>query len=100
MTGADTNDVETNDPKTINYKDRSVWMRGLYMLIFIFLMGVAKFVTMVVVLLQFLAVLFTSETNQNLLKLGESLSRYQYQILMYLTYNSEEQPFPVGDWPA
>lgn len=82
------------------YKDRSAWMRGLYMLIFMLFLGVAKFVTFVVILVQFIKVLFTSDTNPKLLGFGDSLSQYQYQILLYLTYNTEQQPYPMGDWPA
>lgn len=81
------------------YKDRNVWLRGLFMLIFIFFMGVAKFVIIVVVGFQFLAILFTGEKNNNLQKFGKSLSIYEYQIILYLTYNSEVRPFPIGDWP-
>jgi len=88
-----------NDETTESYKDRSVWLRGLYMLIFMFFLGVAKFVTFVVILFQFFTVVFTSETNKKLVKFGKSLSVYQYQVLMFLTYNSEEHPFPMGDWP-
>ena len=87
-----------NDQTTESYKDRSVWLRGLYMLIFTLFLGVAKFVTFVVVLFQFFTVVFTTETNKKLVKFGKSLSIYQYQILMYLTYNSEEHPFPMGEW--
>ncbi|MFT5558356.1 MAG: hypothetical protein ACJAYB_001825 [Psychromonas sp.] len=82
-----------------HYKNRSVWLRGLFMLIFIFLMGVTKFVTVVVVGFQFLIILFTAEKNDNLLNFGKSLSLYEYQIMLYLTYNSEFKPFPMGDWP-
>jgi len=89
-----------NDKQEQTYKDRSVWLRGLFMLVFILLMGVAKFVTLIVVLLQFLAVLFTAEKNINLLQFGKSLSVYQYQIVLYLTYNSEERPFPISEWPG
>lgn len=88
-----------DDKKTAFYKNRSVWVRGLFMLLFIFLMGVAKFVILVVVALQFLMVLFAGQTNDNLVRFGKSLSVYQYQIMLFLTYNSEFQPFPVGDWP-
>ena len=63
-----------NDQQEKPYKNRSVWLRGLFMLIFIFLMGVAKFVTLVVVLLQFLAVLFSCDTHKNLLQFCKSLS--------------------------
>jgi len=82
-----------------SYKDKTVWLRGLYMLIFSFLLGIVKFVAFAVILFQFLSVLFSAETNKQLLTFGRSLSLYQYQIMMYLTYNSEQQPFPMGKWP-
>jgi len=88
-----------NDKNEQHYKNSSVWLRGLFMLIFIFFMGVVKFVTPVVAGFQFLAILFTAEKNNNLLKFGKSLSVYDYQIMLYLTYNSEFKPFPMGDWP-
>ena len=88
-----------NDQTTESYKDRSVWLRGLYMLIFMLFLGVAKFVTFVVILFQFFTVVFTTDTNKKLVKFGKSLSIYQYQILMFLTYNNEEHPFPMGEWP-
>ena len=86
--------------KTQFLKNRNVWKRGLFMLLFIFLMGVTKFVTLVVVGFQFLVVLFTGKYNENLLNFGKSLSTYQYQILLFVTYNSEFQPFPIGEWPS
>lgn len=88
-----------NDKITESYKDRTSWMRGFYMLIFMFFLGVAKFVAFVVILFQFLTVLFTAETNKRLVKFGQSLSMYYYQVMMFLTYNSEEHPFPMGEWP-
>ncbi|MDA3807540.1 MAG: DUF4389 domain-containing protein [Thiomicrorhabdus sp.] len=87
------------DETVKSYKDKSVWMRGLYMLIFIVLLGVAKFVGFVVILVQFLTVLFTAETNEKLVRFGKSLSLYQYEIMLFLTYNSEVHPYPMGEWP-
>ena len=52
-----------------------------------------------VVVLQFLQVLFTGKVNVYLLQFGKSLSVYQYQIMLFLTYNSETQPFPMDNWP-
>ena len=82
-----------------SYKSREAWQRGLFMLLFIFLMGLAKFVILAVVGIQFLAVIFTGQRNENLLRLGKCLSTYQYQILLFLTYNSEFRPYPIGEWP-
>lgn len=72
-----------NDEKTESYKDRSVWMRGLYMLIFMFFLGVAKFVALVVILVLFLTVLFTAETNKKLVRFGQSLSIYRLFSISY-----------------
>ena len=69
------------------------------MLIFMFFLGVVKVVAFIVILFQFLTVLFTADTNKKLVSFGQSLSTYQYQIMMFLTYNSEEHPFPMGEWP-
>ena len=92
-------DFVMNDENTDTYKDKSTWMRGLYMLIFMLFLGIAKFVSFAVILFQFFTVLFTSKSNPKLIKFGESLSIYHYQVMMFLTYNSEEHPFPMGDWP-
>ncbi|MFV2058732.1 MAG: DUF4389 domain-containing protein [Thiohalomonadales bacterium] len=88
-----------DDENLKTYADRKVWLRGLYMLIFLFFMGVAKFVAFAVIIFLFLTVLFTAETNQKLVKFGQSLSTYQYQVMMFLTYNSEKHPFPMDEWP-
>ena len=89
-----------NEPNPKPYKDRGVWERGLYMLIFMFFMGVVKVVATVVIVFQFLTVLLAAEPNRRLLRFGKSLSIYQYQIMLFLTYNREEHPFPMGDWPV
>ena len=84
---------------TENLKQQSTWMRGLYMLLFAVLYSLAEFVLIAVVVLQFLLKLFTGETNPRLLKLGQSLATYIYQIIKFLTFNSEYQPYPFGAWP-
>ena len=82
------------------YKDRSTWMRGLFMLLFVALHNVAAVVIGAVAILQFAWKLITGETNPRLLRFGEDLGRYFYQIMRFLTFNSEEKPFPFADWPS
>jgi hypothetical protein len=79
--------------------ERTIWSRGLYMLLFVLCLWVAKFVTGVVVVFQFFTVVFTGSTNQKLLSFGQSLSTYHYQIILFLTFNSEAHPYPLNDWP-
>lgn len=79
---------------------KQIWLRGLYMLLFVAIYHVAEFVIGVVVILQFLFSLFTGQVNTRLLQFGRSLSRYAYQVLCYLTFNSEQMPYPFDDWPS
>jgi len=79
---------------------KSTWIRGFFMLIYAFLYGVARIVITAVVLFQFGAMLLTGHLNERLLSFGQSLSLYSYQIIRYMTYNTEEKPFPLGPWPA
>lgn len=83
----------------ITTKPANIWQRGLYMLLFSFLIGIAKFVAFSVIALQFLFVLFSNTPNQQLLKFGLSLSTYTYQIMLFLTFNSEDLPYPINEWP-
>ena len=80
-------------------KERKTWLRGLYMLLFAIFYAVAEIVITVVVIFQFLLALFTGKSNERLLKLGQSLSTYVYQILQFLTFNSDYHPYPFGAWP-
>ncbi len=82
-----------------NLKSHSTWMRGLYMLLYLVFARIAELVLMVVIVFQFLLKLFTGDTNDRLLKLGQGLSTYIYQTLQFLTFNSEYQPYPFGAWP-
>jgi len=76
------------------------WTRGLFMLLIAFLMEVAKVVTGAVVMLQFLFAIFSGEVNPNLRQFGGSLAHYIYQCVRFLTYNSNEKPFPFQAWPS
>ena len=99
--GDDVASSSDEQPKPLeqNLKRRSTWLRLLFMLLFLFLWGVSRVVTAAVVLIQFLWLLLTAETNEQLLKFGQGLATYSYQIVMYLTFNTEERPFPFTDWP-
>jgi hypothetical protein len=90
--------IMTNEV-TQNLKSQSTWMRGLYMLIFAVCYTIAEIVLFAVIVFQFLLKLFTADTNDRLRKLGQGLSTYIYQILQYMNFNSDYQPYPFGAWP-
>lgn len=82
-----------------NLKRSDTWMRLLYMLIYTAFYLVAEIIITAVVTFQILVLLFTGKTNQRLLKLGQGLSTYVYQIIHFLTFNSDYHPYPMGAWP-
>ena len=88
----------SNDVKD-NLKSQSTWKRGLYMLLYAIFYTIAEIVLFAVIIFQFLLKLFTGETNERLRKLGQGISTYIYQILQYMNFNSEYQPYPFGAWP-
>lgn len=83
-----------------NIKSHDAWWRALFMLLFVCIYHVAEAVLAVVVVFQLLVVIFTGQPNARLLRFGQDLSTFIYQIVRFLTYNSEDRPFPFGDWPA
>jgi hypothetical protein len=94
---------EQRPPSTLerNLSSSRTWLRLFFMLVVLLLWAVSRIVIGVVVLLQFFHVLFTGEVNEKLRHLGEQLARYSYQIVAYLTYNTEHRPFPFDlDWPS
>ncbi len=82
-----------------NLKEKQTWLRGLYMLLFAVFYSIAEVVIVVVILFQFLLKLFTGKTNQRLLTLGQSLSTYLYQVMLFQTFNSSDYPYPFSAWP-
>jgi len=84
-----------------NLKSRATWLRLLFMCIYGLLASLASLVAAVVVVLGFLMVLFTGEVNRELRDLGQGLASYLFQIVRYLTFNTDDKPFPFGSaWPT
>ena len=79
---------------------KPTWTRGLYILLFVVIYSIAEIVVYGVVVLQFLFSLFTGTCNAQLQILGRNLSTFIYQVFMYLTYNSDEKPYPFAPWPS
>jgi hypothetical protein len=78
---------------------RDIWIRALYMVFFGIAYSVAELVIVLLVLFQFLVILFTGRANENALRLGKNVSAYVYQVFQFQTFNIETRPYPFSDWP-
>ena len=79
---------------------RNIWVRGLFMLMMALAYQVAGTLLFIVTVFQFVVVLLNDTPNARLLSFGRNLGHYLQQIVHFLTFVSEEIPFPFNDWPS
>lgn len=77
----------------------SKWLRALYIILFAIINYFVQMVSWAVALFQFILVLITDKPNQRLLQFSQNLGKYMANIIHYISYNTEEKPFPFSDWP-
>ena len=85
---------EIND----NIKKISTWKRIFFMLILTIIVSLVRILLWTIIILQVASALITGIPNQNILSFGSKLSAYLYHILLFLTYNTNQVPFPFADW--
>jgi len=88
--------------KTIkdNLRSESFWLRSLFMILFFIVYRIVDLLVLLVAISQWLYVLLTGDANTSLTRFAGGLAAYVAQIISYLSYNSEEKPFPFSDWPG
>lgn len=97
--------VEGNEPESSrieqNIKSRTTWLRLLFMALFGVIISLTGMVGTVIVVIGFFWVLFTGEVNPELRRIGQAIAGYMYEIVRYLTFNTDDKPFPFGgSWPS
>ena len=78
---------------------RSIWLRVLLMLLMAVAFQLAATVLCALAVLQFVLAL-VSVPNARLRHFGSTLGRYLGQIASFVSFASEETPFPFNDWPG
>ncbi len=78
---------------------RKTWLRIAYMALFLLLLILARSVLLLLILIQTGIVVTSGTDNEKLRELGQSLSKWVFQTLMFVTFNSEKKSYPFDDWP-
>ncbi|NNC99625.1 MAG: DUF4389 domain-containing protein [Gammaproteobacteria bacterium] len=84
---------------TDQFQGNSGWQRVLFVALFWIAFYIAQLVAAAVVVVQCIFVLITNNPNGQLLTFGDSLSKYIHDILRFVTFNSDQRPFPFSDFP-
>jgi hypothetical protein len=81
-------------------KDKDTWLRFIYLVVF----GVAFYLsvglTFAASIFQFLAKLFSGASFEGLAEFGDNLGTYQAQVTRFLTFASDDKPFPFAPFPS
>lgn len=81
-----------------NIKNVNQWLRIAYMVLFAIILYAAMAVMWIVVLVQAIFALLTGSVNDNIHSFSTTLTQYINQIILFLTYNAEDKPFPFQAW--
>lgn len=83
-----------------NAKNIDTWLRGLFILIFGVIFYFLYGLIWLLVIFQFVTKVITGGLNSNLEQLSTKMTCYAMQILNYITFQSEERPFPFSPFPS
>lgn len=81
-----------------NMKER--WIRAIYLILFFIIGYFLRLLIMLVSIFQFLSNIIFEKSNPKLTAFGQSLSIYAYEIVRFLTYNTDQKPYPFNVWPS
>lgn len=75
------------------------WAHGFFVLVFYVVLRLFDIILLVIAVFQFVHALIVGRANDRLVAFSRSANAYLYQICNFLTYVTDEKPFPFGAWP-
>jgi hypothetical protein len=94
--------VEQESPKTKckqSERNAEIFSRVFYTVLFCFIGWMTLWVFTFVVLIQFGFLLITGQVNKNLKGFNKEIGLFLYDMIKYLSFQSNVKPFPFRDWP-
>ena len=75
-------------------------IRALYMIIFLIISRFVAIAIWFIAIFQFIYALIFGKPNEDVLRFTKSLSEYIKEIVSYVSFNTDQQPWPLGGvWP-
>lgn len=73
--------------------------RGLYTILYLLVGRFISMVLFVIAITQYIYFWLTGEPNEKILVFTKDLGEYMKQLVSYVGFNTDEKPWPIGDWP-
>ena len=78
---------------------RNIWVRGVFMILMAIAFHISGTLLAFAGIIQFILILVGMTPNTRLINFGQGLGRYLRQIADFISFGTEEVPFPFNDWP-
>ena len=82
-----------------NLTELSTWTRMVFVVLFAIVFNLVELLVAGIVVIQFLSQLCTGRTVPRLQELGRVLAKYVHEIVLFLTYQTDQRPYPFAAWP-
>ena len=86
-------EIETNE------REKPGIARALYIILYLIIGRFISMVLFVIAITQYIYSWLTGEPNDKILYFTEGLAEYTKQLVSYVGFNTDEKPWPFGDWP-
>ena len=82
-------------------KNPDYWVRLLLVLLYFGLVFyLVRALVGIALVLQFVIVALSGKTNHRVVHFTGNLNQFSYHVLQYVTWNTDNRPFPFSDWPG
>jgi len=78
----------------------NLWIRAAYMFVCALAFGLTETLVCLLAIINLVYRAFKDENNQNIVDFGCALGRYVQQLTNFMTFNTEQVPFPFDKWPG
>ena len=72
------------------------FVRLLYIVVYVAILGVVRFILWGVLLVQMVLDLIGGSRSPSAQRIGHEVADYSYRIWLYLSYNTDDRPFPFN----
>jgi hypothetical protein len=80
--------------------NKALWVRALFIFLYCVIAYVAAFIVLLIAVVQFISTLMIKKPNEHLLNFSKCLGVYIFEIIYFITFNTDEMPFPFKAWPT
>ena len=89
----------TNNSNTGNSNNNGLWIRVVYMILFLMVFSISETIVILTTVVAFVFRLFGKPIPAGVMFIGRTFARFIQQVILFLTFNTEQRPFPFSPWP-